>query len=203
MRVFLDTNVLVSAFTTRGICADVVTVVVAEHQLVLGESVLAELTRVLSDKMKVPAPTIEEAESFLRQQAAVVSHRTEPDVNSATRTTCRSWPKPLRDWRTFSSPGTATFLRSPTTYPSTSSLPEASGRGYKNGRRRFLTDLRFCCAANVVTASEAREPDAYRDSSNRLLCGWITAQSFSVRRMPLRRGRRARPIGLAPNAPPP
>ena len=80
MRVFLDTNVLVSAFTTRGICADVVTVVVAEHQLVLGESVLAELTRVLSDKMKVPAPTIEEAESFLRQQAAVVSHRTEPDV---------------------------------------------------------------------------------------------------------------------------
>ncbi len=31
------------------------------------------------------------------------------------------------------------------------------------------TDLRFCCAANVVTASEAREPDVYRDSSNRLL----------------------------------
>jgi len=35
--------------------------------------------------------------------------------------------------------------------------------------RRRLTSLRFCCAANVVTASEAREPDAYRDSSNRLL----------------------------------
>ena len=32
-----------------------------------------------------------------------------------------------------------------------------------------LTSLRFCCAANVATASEAREPDAYRDSSNRLL----------------------------------
>ena len=29
--------------------------------------------------------------------------------------------------------------------------------------------MRFCCAANVVTASEAREPDAYRDCSNRLL----------------------------------
>jgi hypothetical protein len=34
---------------------------------------------------------------------------------------------------------------------------------------RVLTSLRFCCAANVVTASEAREPDVYRDSSNRLL----------------------------------
>ena len=31
------------------------------------------------------------------------------------------------------------------------------------------TDLRFCCASNVVTASEAREPDAYRDCINRLL----------------------------------
>ena len=33
----------------------------------------------------------------------------------------------------------------------------------------YLTDLRSCCAANVVTTSVAREPDAYRVSSNRLL----------------------------------
>ncbi len=33
------------------------------------------------------------------------------------------------------------------------------------------TSLRFCCAANVVTASVAREPDVYRDCSNRLLDG--------------------------------
>ena len=31
------------------------------------------------------------------------------------------------------------------------------------------TSLRFCFAANVVTAGEAREPDVYRDCSNRLL----------------------------------
>ena len=41
-----------------------------------------------------------------------------------------------------------------------------------NMPRSHLTDLRFCCAANVVTASEGRESDAYRDSSNRLLGGW-------------------------------
>ena len=34
---------------------------------------------------------------------------------------------------------------------------------------RRLTSLRFYCASNMRTASEAREPDAYRDSSNRLL----------------------------------
>ena len=39
-------------------------------------------------------------------------------------------------------------------------------------RDRFqhrLTDLRFCCAANVVTASEAREVEGCRDCSNPML----------------------------------
>lgn len=39
MRVFLDTKVLVSAFLTRGISKDALNVVLAQHQLVLGESV--------------------------------------------------------------------------------------------------------------------------------------------------------------------
>ena len=29
------------------------------------------------------------------------------------------------------------------------------------------TNLRFCCASNLPTASEARDPDGYRDCSNR------------------------------------
>ncbi len=35
-------------------------------------------------------------------------------------------------------------------------------------REGILTSLRFCSAANVVTTSEAREPNVYGDSSNRL-----------------------------------
>lgn len=65
---------LVSAFTTRGICSDIVTLVLAKHQLVLGETVIAELSRVLDRKMRMPKATVEEAEAFLRREAAVVSH---------------------------------------------------------------------------------------------------------------------------------
>ena len=43
MRVLLDTDVLVAAFATRGICQDVIRVVLAEHRLLIGESVLEEL----------------------------------------------------------------------------------------------------------------------------------------------------------------
>lgn len=71
MRVFLDTNVLVSAFATRGLCADVVRHVLAEHVLVVAEVVLGELRRVLRQKFKLPAATIDEIEQFLREQDVV------------------------------------------------------------------------------------------------------------------------------------
>lgn len=77
MRVFLDTNVLVSAFTTRGICTDILSVVLAEHQLVLGEAVLAELQRVLQRKMGMPESTTTEALALLRREGAVASSAAE------------------------------------------------------------------------------------------------------------------------------
>ena len=56
MRVCLDTNVLVAAFATRGLCADVLRTVLAEHELVIGDVILDELRRVLSTKFKVQRP---------------------------------------------------------------------------------------------------------------------------------------------------
>ena len=73
MKVSLDTNVVVSAVATRGLCADVLHVILAEHELVLGETVLTELRRVLGRKIGVPRETIRELETFLRRQATVVT----------------------------------------------------------------------------------------------------------------------------------
>ena len=72
MRIFLDTNVLVSALATRGICADVLQVILADHALIVGETVLGELRRVLRDKLDVPLATVESAEVFLRRQGVLV-----------------------------------------------------------------------------------------------------------------------------------
>ncbi len=73
MKVFLDTNVLVSAVATRGLCADVFHAVLAEHQLVVGDAVLTELRRVLRQKIRLSAEIIAETDTFLRQQALVVT----------------------------------------------------------------------------------------------------------------------------------
>ena len=71
MKVFLDTNVLASAFATRGLCADVLQTAIAEHELMVAEVVLVELKQALREKFKVPADVVKEAEAFLRQFSVV------------------------------------------------------------------------------------------------------------------------------------
>jgi putative PIN family toxin of toxin-antitoxin system len=71
VRVFFDTNVLVSAFATRGICADVLRLVLTEHTLVTGEVVLRELTRSLRARIGLPARIVDEIEAFLREYEVV------------------------------------------------------------------------------------------------------------------------------------
>ena len=71
MKVFLDTNVLVSAFATRGLCADVFRLVALRHELLIGEVVLEELEAVLLTKLRVPEPTVEELLRHLREHIVV------------------------------------------------------------------------------------------------------------------------------------
>jgi len=66
VRVFLDTNVLASAFGTRGLCADVLEVILNEHELVTGEVVIEELGRALSKKFGMPAEKVRRYQRFLR-----------------------------------------------------------------------------------------------------------------------------------------
>lgn len=58
MRVFLDTNVLASALATRGLCADLFESVLAEHDLLTNDTVLAELERILASKFRLPADLV-------------------------------------------------------------------------------------------------------------------------------------------------
>lgn len=66
MRVALDTNVLISAYTARGLSSDVFRVILSEHELVLSEPVLLEFERVLSDKFGVPNNYVAEFVEELR-----------------------------------------------------------------------------------------------------------------------------------------
>jgi hypothetical protein len=59
VRVFFDTNVLVSAFLARGLCADLLRLVLTEHTLVGSEVVLDGLRDVLRRKGRLAPAQIE------------------------------------------------------------------------------------------------------------------------------------------------
>ena len=88
MRILLDTNVLVAAFATRGLCLDVLQLVLAEHRLVVGETVVEELERILGEKLRLPAARVREIVGFVRDQAEVVAPdepASWPDTDPADR----------------------------------------------------------------------------------------------------------------------
>ena len=71
MRVFLDTNVLVAAVATRGLCADVFRAVLASHELVVSQQVLDEVRRVLRVKLGVRPGPVADFIRLLEQEAEV------------------------------------------------------------------------------------------------------------------------------------
>ncbi|MFO0708054.1 MAG: putative toxin-antitoxin system toxin component, PIN family [Nitrospira sp.] len=71
MKVFLDTNVLVSAYTARGICADLLRYILAEHELLTGEVNLVELRHVLRDRFHASSELIAAVEAELRDETIV------------------------------------------------------------------------------------------------------------------------------------
>jgi putative PIN family toxin of toxin-antitoxin system len=78
VRVFLDTNVLVSAFASRGLCAEVLELVLQDHDLILGRNVLRELGKALREKVKLPNVLAAEIVDFVSTEATQVVDKAEP-----------------------------------------------------------------------------------------------------------------------------
>ena len=85
MRVFLDTNVLVSAFAARGLCADLFELVLLEHKLILGRSVLREMSKALQQKLKLPARDATAIVSFLSDEATQLVESSDPVTAAVDR----------------------------------------------------------------------------------------------------------------------
>jgi putative PIN family toxin of toxin-antitoxin system len=69
MRVFLDTNVLVSAVATRGLCADVLREVLRHHPLIISPELLTELETVFRKVLGLPQNIIFEFIEVIKQDS--------------------------------------------------------------------------------------------------------------------------------------
>lgn len=79
MKVFLDTNVIVSATATRGLCADVLRTVIEFHDLVVSDHLVGEVRRILRDKFGASPDLIADVVSLLAQDT--IASRAHPLCN--------------------------------------------------------------------------------------------------------------------------
>ena len=72
MRIVLDSNVLLAAFGTRGLCETVLQVSLAAHDLVISDYILDEVARNLTRKFGIAAENVEEIVRYLREESELV-----------------------------------------------------------------------------------------------------------------------------------
>ncbi|HSN16143.1 MAG TPA: putative toxin-antitoxin system toxin component, PIN family [Anaeromyxobacteraceae bacterium] len=78
MRVVLDSNVLLAAFGTHGLCEALVEECLQSHVLVCSDHILRELEKYLGGKFKVPAGEVREIVRFVREHSEVAKPSDEP-----------------------------------------------------------------------------------------------------------------------------
>jgi putative PIN family toxin of toxin-antitoxin system len=78
--IVLDTNVLVSAVATRGLCADVFREVLTSRELIVSDALLKEVKKVLQQKFTVPPSLISEFLNLLKQDTIFIKPSGLPEV---------------------------------------------------------------------------------------------------------------------------
>ncbi len=71
MRVALDSNVIVAAFATRGLCSDLFQALVTQHSVIVPEPVIAEVERAFAAKLRFPRNQIAQIIAYLRDVAEI------------------------------------------------------------------------------------------------------------------------------------
>jgi len=73
MKVVLDTNVIVAAFATRGLCAEIFEVCLLDRIIVLSDFILSEVEEKLISKIHLPQGIVHEIIDYLRGQSEIVN----------------------------------------------------------------------------------------------------------------------------------
>jgi putative PIN family toxin of toxin-antitoxin system len=73
VKVVLDTNVLVAAVATRGMCAQLFEHVLMRHEFAADDNLMGELERVLRGKIRAPADRVQAVVALMRTHAVLLA----------------------------------------------------------------------------------------------------------------------------------
>ena len=79
MRLVLDTNVLISAFISRGLCTELLEHCAKQHELVTSPAIIEELRLKLLTKFRIPPDAVDDAVAALFAGMEVIDPSVLPD----------------------------------------------------------------------------------------------------------------------------
>lgn len=82
MKAVFDTNVLIAAFLTEGVCSGLLTRArKRSFKLILCDDIIREFKKVLKNKFKLSSPDISEITSLVEEAATEIIHKPDPIKN--------------------------------------------------------------------------------------------------------------------------
>ena len=72
MNILLDSNVLIAAFTTRGLCKSVFEVCLSRYTIAISNHILDEIMKILCNKFKMPELNVNKIISFLKEYCILI-----------------------------------------------------------------------------------------------------------------------------------
>ena len=72
MRIVLDSNVIIAAFATRGLCSEIFELCLYEHEIITSANMLQEIEKGLSRKVRLPPHLVSQIKEFLISNSGIV-----------------------------------------------------------------------------------------------------------------------------------
>lgn len=72
MKIVLDANVIVSAFGTRGLCSEVFSYCLSEHEIITSQFIIEQVIESLEKDFRIPKDKTREHRRFLTEETKIV-----------------------------------------------------------------------------------------------------------------------------------
>lgn len=73
MKIVLDSNVIIAAFATKGLCSEIFEFCIVNHEIISSEYIIGEVEKNLLEKLKMCLEKTKERTEFIRSISKVVS----------------------------------------------------------------------------------------------------------------------------------
>lgn len=75
MKVVLDSNIYIAAFSSRGLCSSLFELCLENVDIIISEYILSEISRIFSKKIKLPDNKVRDIITYLRDQCEIMDHK--------------------------------------------------------------------------------------------------------------------------------